>query len=148
MALDGHLQNLSPQAANYLSRVESRLKTLSGSVSSLNTNVKYLTQRALNDTTRMKPGENGVPWAQSSGIEAPLALATNYTVTFPTGRFSVPPVILVSVFSGSTNSILSKAWVTSETEDQFTYRVDGGTYHSSLQVHWTALQMTVDTANG
>jgi hypothetical protein len=148
MALDGRKANLSPEAAGYITRLEAKLLKLEKALGVAVSGVTFLKNKTSGYISKMKPGFDGVPFAQAAGIATPAALATNYTVLFPTGRFTQPPVILLTIYSGSVNSIGTDTFVSSSTSDQFTYRCDGGTFHSSLRVHWQAIQMTTDTANG
>lgn len=83
------------------------------------------------------------PYAVAGGRGVSTPSSGVATVTFPAGRFSVPPILSVTSTSGG---ILI---VTASTTTQFTVRQANTTgAQVAGTIDWTATQMTPTTANG
>lgn len=95
-------------------------------------------------------GAGGTPWVMAAG-EVTLTVASgatgSATVTFPSGRFSVPPIVTAIVRSADPSH---RAWsVTDATTTGFTVYLtnsSGGSVTNSIG--WTAVQMTSTSASG
>jgi len=93
-----------------------------------------------------------IPFAEAAGV-ANVASASPTTVTFPTGRFSVAPLITMGQEWVTSNGAFPAAWPT------IAYDANGGltsTYmllqlvasSGTTRVFWRATQMTSGTASG
>jgi len=98
-------------------------------------------------------GDTGrVPHAVAAGLTRVSGTGTGMaevTVTLPSGRFSVPPIVVASV-SYSTASAYFIASADSVTTSSFTIRLvrPGATFAGSYDVPWTATQMSSGSASG
>lgn len=92
---------------------------------------QVLTASRMNELIRL-------PWAMSAGGGYGGAVAT--TFTYPTGRFSVAPII-IPINAGTTWTPL----VTANTSTSFTYQNSVG---GNDTVQWVAIQMTSSAAAG
>jgi hypothetical protein len=73
------------------------------------------------------------------------------TVTFPSGRFTVAPIINITLTDPATGSQKLVPRVTSPTSGGFTATVftgDASTTTATVVLHWTAVQMLSATAAG
>jgi len=104
------------------------------------TNLMYM----YNGTAWVFWQRNAAPFAQAAGSVAVPANAWA-TVTLPAGRFTVPPLVLVQMFSGSGGDIGASAMVTNITATQFIARKSNSTGGT---VYWHAIQMTPTAAAG
>lgn len=88
-----------------------------------------------------------VPFAMAAGIAQPVSTTADTVVTFPAGRFTVPPVVVLGPAwvsaSGALGGGAVVAYNTSAT--QFSVRALGVT---GVIVNWVAVQMTSTTAGG
>lgn len=92
------------------------------------------------------PGEPGIPYKNAAGT-ATTSTSAAVTVTLPSGRFNVAPIINAANVSGS--SAAAMPYVSSVTASSFgisLYNVSGT--RIAQNVHWTAVQMTSTTAAG
>lgn len=94
-----------------------------------------------------------VPWAQAAGVfsVAPLAAGATQTIaiTFPVGRFTVPPIMSAPMVAVSSAAFVTS--VTDITTAGANLRVshkDGSSASLTYTGHWTALQMTPTSAAG
>ena len=84
----------------------------------------------------------GIPFAMAAGeIDATTSWQT---VTWPSGRFSVPPIVTCQMYSGSGSAPGQSAMITSITATSCIMRNSG---ISAIQ-HWHAMQMTSGSASG
>lgn len=95
MALDGWRSNLSPDASNYISRLEGRLKSLEGTVNSVDSRVSYLITRSRKISKKQLVPQGQIPSSVTVGSGS-ASVADDGTVTF-TGCSSVS---LNGVFDG------------------------------------------------
>lgn len=88
----------------------------------------------------------GVPFATAAGVVAPAASGYT-TVTFPTGRFSVPPIVRAS---GGDQSSVGVPRIVSVTATSFQIGIWtlGGAQVAGSGVAWEATQMTAGSASG
>lgn len=96
MALDGWRSNLSPDASNYISRLEGRLKSLEGTVNSVDSRVSYLVTRSRKISKKQLVPQGQIPSSVTVGSGS-ASVAADGTVTF-TGCSSVS---LNGVFDGT-----------------------------------------------
>jgi hypothetical protein len=102
----------------------------------------------------------GVPYRFAAGINSVNSVSAGNSnnvywnneqaITLPAGRFSVTPVIQVSVVDTGTGSVMGAATVESASSSAFTVRLTrlGATPRTEYRVHWTATQMTSISAGG
>jgi hypothetical protein len=99
------------------------------------------------------------PFAEASGLSTGWSAGTlasgtamNSTVTFPTGRFTVAPIVsvnLVGVMGGTANLTCRVGSVTATTVSIYVYNVGSASAtFSGLSVAWQAKQMTPTAAAG
>jgi hypothetical protein len=156
MAIDGSKSNLSPESADYIKRLEAKLVSIQKSLNVALSSVQFLKNKTSGYISKMKPGVDGVPYAQSSGtVTLPSTLANgvsaNVTVVFPTGRFSQTPIITIG-----TNSVRITAQADARSADGFRFLVNNfsgatagpGSGDTTLLGFWTATQMTEDSSSG
>lgn len=89
-------------------------------------------------------GQNGIrPFAMSSGLTP--SITGSASVTFPVGRFTQPPSVVISVASTATTG--TSATVASSSTSGFTAYIWAGGVASTTgrQCWWTAIQQTVDS---
>lgn len=86
---------------------------------------------------------NAAPFAQAAGLTADIAAGIN-TINLPAGRFTQPPIVTVTIASGSGGAAGATARVTSITTTQFTLMPSVGPYAWL----WQAIQMTSASAAG
>jgi hypothetical protein len=97
-------------------------------------------------------GQNGVrPYATASGLLTVAATASSqsYTVTLPSGRFSVAPIVTLgqNVSRGVTGYINTSSSSTSISLAVYTTTTSGPTTGAG-NINWVAIQMTSTTAEG
>lgn len=91
------------------------------------------------------------PWATAAGsVDITLAAAATNTanVTFPTGRFTVAPIVTLGKSAVLQTTIPQAGAVT---DTGFTARLstgDGGNVSGTATVYWRAVQMTPTSAEG
>lgn len=93
-----------------------------------------------------------VPYAIAAGtVSVTLTASTSGTasVTFPTGRFSVAPIVQLTKVSSSGSATLTIPMATAVSSTSMTV----GLYATATQtvtvtIHYVAIQMTTSTANG
>lgn len=94
---------------------------------------------------------------QAAGVAgwagAPSAVKHTYAVTFPAGRFNVPPIVTTGLVGGTDlmeNLVCYAHSVTTLGCTVVLYHDDGTAFTpgASRFVHWTATQMTPTTAAG
>ena len=104
--------------------------------------------------TNIAPGDTGVPFrmaagnASFSGSNGPLGswyYSNAATVTLPSERFSVTPIIIVSAVGSGT---ISAANVSDQTSTYFTFYVSRLNASPIGSLNWTAVQMTSGAAGG
>jgi hypothetical protein len=109
---------------------------------------------SLDTNTYAIPGLNGVPYRMAagnssfSGSNGPLGswyYSNAATVTLPSGRFSVTPIITVSAAGSGT---VSAANVSDQTSTYFTFYVSRLNATPSGTLNWTAVQMESGAAGG
>lgn len=94
------------------------------------------------------------PHAEAAGsisVTVTAAATGTAVVTFPTGRFSVAPIVTATLVDPAAGSARLSARVTSPTNTGFTASVftgDGSTTTSTVTVHWHAKQMLFSAAAG
>ena len=94
-------------------------------------------------------GQNGIrPFAMASGTLTPANNAS--TVTFPTSRFSVAPIITFAIQGSSNYPIVTLA---SKSASSFVYYATNGATGAASGINgvaldWTAIQMTSGAASG
>ena len=92
----------------------------------------------------------GIPYAQAAGVASGVSVAaggsTSVTITLPSGRFGVPPIIGVS----RTNDLrdITVGYDTVTTTSFTLYRGSVGNARSGVGASWTATQMTSGSAAG
>jgi len=86
-----------------------------------------------------------LPYAMESDTDSGTG---TITINFTSGRFSVAPILLVTVVSG--NNTATSATIGSISASSATINVWSGTSAAttSKTIHWTAIQMTSSTAAG
>ena len=86
-----------------------------------------------------------LPYAMESGTVTGTGTAT---INFTSGRFSTPPIVLLTVVSG--NNTATSATLGTVTSSTAPVNIWTGTSASttSKTIHWTAIQMTSTTAAG
>jgi len=93
-----------------------------------------------------------LPYAVSAGkVTLTFSGTTNAsaTVTFPSGRFSVTPVVTMTTeYNGRQFAAPRITSVSSSSMDVVLYTHDGTTFSGYLAVHWNALQMLPASAAG
>lgn len=88
-------------------------------------------------------------FAESAGVITAAANTTgNTTVTFPTGRFTVAPIVSVVTTNVIANVAMNALTITSTGFTLQTYNVSTGAAISGVGTQWTARQMTSTTAAG
>lgn len=100
-------------------------------------------------------GGRALPFSVCAGtVTWPTATATGYTVTvtFPTGRFTVIPIVLITLWDNHTDaqkSVVKATAITTTTADLSINKGDGTVYTSqNITAGWMALQMTSSSAAG
>jgi len=86
-----------------------------------------------------------LPYAMESGT---LTATGSGTINFTSGRFSVAPIVLLTVVSG--NNTATSATLGTVTSTTAPVNIWSGTSAAttSKTIHWTAIQMTGSTAAG
>lgn len=98
--------------------------------------------------------EAAVPQAVAAGTATITLTATSSattTISYPTSRFSVAPMIQVTKVSGAGSAIPLVPMVTANSSTGATiglYHPSGTNVSVAVVVHWVAIQMTTSTANG
>ena len=90
-------------------------------------------------------GHKNTAFAEAAGTRVTSATAVN-TITFPSGRFTVAPVVVANQITGG---VVGVAYISSVTKDSFqlrAYTLGGG--QQSVNVAWHAVQMTPTAAAG
>lgn len=84
--------------------------------------------------------------AETATITGTGASSASAPVTFPVGRFTVPPIPVL----GNGLIAFSAAFqdVTADGMDVFVRRLDGANFTSTVTVYWAAVQMTPISAGG
>lgn len=96
-------------------------------------------------------GLDGIPYATAAGTAAGVTVASTavsrVTVTFPAGRFSVTPIIVVGMLTDARDT---NAYVETPTATNFVLcRGSNSTLsRANLAAYWTATQMTASSAAG
>lgn len=87
-----------------------------------------------------------LPYAMESGIKT--SVTGSGTITFTSGRFSVAPIVLLTVVSG--NNTATSVTLNAVSASSADILVWTGTSASTTakSIHWTAIQMTGSTAAG
>lgn len=96
-------------------------------------------------------GFRGRPWREAAGIaQFPMVNGTGewVTVAFPPGRFTLPPIVVVSVTSGAgaANGTTPRFVVDSASSGRV--HVRGNSQTVTIPVAWHAIQMTPTSAEG
>jgi hypothetical protein len=111
-------------------------------------------------TTYLRGVSSSAPYAQAAGLVtnfsdgalAPGSGANHVTLTFPAGRFSVAPVVLLTFQSIPANTIYLDprvSTITATSCEIYIYNTGTTTVaYSGLHVAWTATQMTPSSAAG
>jgi len=94
-----------------------------------------------------------VPFATQTGSASCSYASSTFataTVTFAVSRFTVGPIVTISVISTTPASLLSVAKAVSISAASFTARVDNPSSFGSgtAQLHWHAIQMTSTSGAG
>jgi len=119
-----------------------------------NTSIAIAQSQVTNLTTdladRPIPGSSGIPYRMSAGTVSITGTGTTFataTVTFPSSRFSVTPVITATVASTATVFFAS---FQSQTSTGFTARISASTstFSTTQSLHWHAVQMTSSNGSG
>lgn len=90
------------------------------------------------------------PYAVAAGvvtIAGGSGTTTNQTVSFPVGRFTVPPIVTVTGASSVPGTIVLGVGVDQITKDDARIHVHR-TNSTNTNVHWIAVQMTDSSAAG
>ena len=88
-----------------------------------------------------------LPYAMESGV-TPTAITGSGSISFTSGRFTQPPIVIVTAVSGN-NTATSVTIGTVTTSSAAVYIWSGTSASTSAKVlHWTAIQMTSTTAAG
>jgi len=101
-----------------------------------------------------QPGYDGVPFAQAAGTAEPSGSGTyqaTVAITFPAGRFSVPPKVTLGGDGTTSSSGTFSGSVENTTSSAFTLRwkrVTGQDFSARYDVDWHAIQMTEWSASG
>jgi hypothetical protein len=87
-----------------------------------------------------------LPYAMQSDIKT--GVTGSVRINFDTGRFSVAPIVFLTVVSG--NNTATSATISAVTSTYVDILVWTGTTASTTakSIHWTAIQMTGSTAAG
>lgn len=90
----------------------------------------------------------GIPFAMAAGLVASVS-GSFVTVTFPSGRFSVPPIVTAQMHSGAGGAIGQSVMVTNVTKTGFITRIarESGVLVAA-GVFWNATQMASGAAAG
>ena len=105
--------------------------------------------RGVHEITGAKRPPASTPWASAAGsvtITGNGTIDASTTATFPTGRFTVPPLVTFGV--GNINYNVSFANLTAAGMTVHVRRMDYATFTDSIPVHWRAAQMTPTSAGG
>lgn len=94
----------------------------------------------------------GQPWRQAAGlVDVTISndIAGTATITFPPGRFTVPPLIFASVANNTRHYVAPSGLATNPEQGVVQVRrIDGTTVTETLVVAWHAIQMTSTSAGG
>jgi hypothetical protein len=94
------------------------------------------------------PGDAGIPFRQAAGV-ATSAASSYVAVTFPSGRFSVAPIVNATIISQPSN-VVSVPWfngaISSTGFSIGAFTLGGG--HVAATFRWHAVQMTSGAAAG
>lgn len=83
------------------------------------------------------------------GSSTPIFWDAAVTVTLPSGRFTVPPVVTAVSDAGTTGGVSAGCTVTAVSATQFTIRQSRvGSAPTGFTAHWHAVQMTPTLAAG
>jgi hypothetical protein len=95
---------------------------------------------------RPKPGTSGIPFRMAAGS---LTVTGNATVTFPSGRFSVAPILSTGAYTNGANTAAAPMFLPSPTATSFTiYGETTAQTARTARIDWIAIQMTSTTAAG
>lgn len=115
-----------------------------------NQNASLIDDYALELATKL---DAVVPFAMAAGsgtITITAATSGSVTLTYPTGRFSVAPIVTVANLGGSGSSQVYLG-VTANSASSVTitaYQRDNATVTATITVHYHAVQMNTGAANG
>lgn len=104
----------------------------------------------------VKPSQGAVPFAMASGIfQIPVtngaANSINNVINLPSGRFTQAPIITTQVVSGAGQAIKAYPLVISFSTSSFTVNFYANTTFTAtgtISLHWHAIQMYSDAADG
>ncbi|WP_062077664.1 hypothetical protein [Demequina globuliformis] len=85
------------------------------------------------------------PFAVAAGVTPNLTPGGFRAVTFPSGRFTHPPIVTAQVTSASGSAIGASALILNVTTSGFDLRPEAGT---SVAWHWHAIQVTPTSGAG
>jgi len=89
------------------------------------------------------------PFAEAAGVLLAASNTTgNTAITFPTGRFTVPPIVSLVTNNVVVNLALNAQNVTAAGMTIQSYNSGSGSAIPAIGVHWTARQMTAAAAAG
>jgi len=91
------------------------------------------------------------PYAMAAGVVqstagVPASGSAAMPITFPTGRFTVPPVVAVSTVNGRLTAAPNAVSATGFTASLNNWSPAAAA--SGVEIHWSAIQMTATTAAG
>jgi hypothetical protein len=106
--------------------------------------VTYVNGSVLN-ASDLTNGFAYLPYSMESGT---LTATGSGTINFTSGRFSVAPIVLLTVVSGNNTATSATLGTVTSTTAPVNIWTGTSAATTSKTIHWTAIQMTGSTAAG